>query len=276
MQGFVRATARQGIRLALVALGLTLALSLAFAQRADAAGPSLFAEGLHVSTGAIVDPDDRVWVADHNAGFCRIKPPLDGPGVIDHPQHPGEDVDHTCLGGLLPEAATGPDAAGQPAFIDPSPEFKSSGDEFVLIPDGASPSADVVRADWNPDAGLFEFRDIITMDADAGEDRPRPVAVSAAPDGSAYSSFSARARSSGSSTPSRRVRGSTSSPPPRTAAARVPSPRRTARAARSRRRASRSPRRPACARSSAPRPRRERPARLSPPASSFPASRLRS
>jgi hypothetical protein len=191
MQEVIRATARHGTGLALLALGVTLALalSLAFAQRAGAAGPSLFAEGLHISTGAIVDPNDRVWVADHNAGFCRIKPSSAGPGVIDHPQHPGEDVDHTCLGGLLPEAAIGPDAAGQPAFVDPSPEFASSGDEFVLIPDGASPSADVVRADWNPDTGLFEFRDVITMDADLGEDRPRPVAVSVAPDGNAYVVF---------------------------------------------------------------------------------------
>ena len=191
MHEIVRATARHGIGFALVALSLTFALSvlLAFAQRAAAAGPSLLAEGLHISTGAIVDPDDSVWVADHNAGFCRIKPSTDGPGGIDHPQHPGEDVDHTCLGGLLPEAAAGPDAAGQPAFIDPSPEFESSGDEFVLIPDGASPSSDVVRADWNPDTGLFEFRDIIAMNADTGEDRPRPVAVSAAPDGNAYVVF---------------------------------------------------------------------------------------
>ena len=189
MHEIVRAIARPGIGLTLLTLSLMLTLSLAFAQRAAAAGPSLFAEGLHISTGAIVDPNDRVWVADHNAGFCRIKPSTDGPGVIDHPQHPGEDVDHTCLGGLLPEAATGPDAAGQPAFIDPSPEFESSGDEFVLIPDGAAPSSDVVRADWNPDTGLFEFRDIITMNADTGEDRPRPVAVSAAPDGNAYVVF---------------------------------------------------------------------------------------
>ena len=59
----------------------------------------------------------------------------------------------------------------------------------MLIPDGASPSSDVVRADWNPDTGLFEFRDIIAMNADTGEDRPRPVAVSAAPDGNAYVVF---------------------------------------------------------------------------------------
>jgi len=153
MHEIVRAIARPGIGLTLLTLSLMLTLSLAFAQRAAAAGPSLFAEGLHISTGAILDPNDRVWVADHNAGFCRIKPSTDGPGVIDHPQHPGEDVDHTCLGGLLPEAATGPDAAGQPAFIDPSPEFESSGDEFVLIPDGASPSSDVVATRSTVGAG---------------------------------------------------------------------------------------------------------------------------
>jgi hypothetical protein len=191
MQGTAtRAAARGPARAVLLVLGLALALGLGFAQRAAAAGPSLFAEGLHISTGAIVDPEGRVWVADHNAGFCRIKPSTtSGAGTIDHPQNPGEPGNRTCLGGLLPEAATGPDAAGQPAFIDPSPEFNSSGDEFVLIPDGASPSSDVVRADWNPDTGLFEFRDIIAMNADTTEDRPRPVAVSAAPDGNAYVVF---------------------------------------------------------------------------------------
>jgi hypothetical protein len=190
MLGEFRVPAWGPARAVPLVLGLACALALASAPRAAAAGPSLFAEGLHISTGAIVDPDGRVWVADHNAGFCRIKPAAVGPGTIDHPQNPGEDVQHTCLGGLLPEAATGPDAAGQPAFIDPSPEFPSSGDEFVLVPDGASPSSDVVRADWNPDTGLFQFRDIITMDADpTGEDRPRPVAVSAAPDGNAYVVF---------------------------------------------------------------------------------------
>jgi hypothetical protein len=190
MQGIFRAPARRTVGAVLAAFGLAVVPALASADGAAAAGPSLVAEGLHISTGAIVDPTDRIWVADHNAGFCRIKPSTDGgPGAIDHPQHPGEDVAHTCLGGLLPEAGTGPDAAGQPAFIDPSPEFRNSGDEFVLIPDGASPSSDVVRADWNPDTGLFEFRDIVTMNADATEDRPRPVAVSAAPDGNAYVVF---------------------------------------------------------------------------------------
>jgi hypothetical protein len=153
-------------------------------------GSSLVAGGLHISTGAIVDPDGRTWVSDHNGGFCRTTPAgEDGAGTIDHPALPGDAGPRTCLGGLLPEAGTGPDAAGQPAFIDPSPDFHNSGDEFVLIPDGASPSSDVVRADWNPDTGLFEFRDIVTMNADTTEDRPRPVAVSAAPDGNAYVVF---------------------------------------------------------------------------------------
>src|SRR5687767_10357580 len=117
MQGVsMRAPAPRTAMTVLFVLGLALACALAFAQRAAAAGPSLLAEGLHISTGAIVDPANEVWVADHNAGFCRIKRSNLGPGVIDHPQTPGDnDSNRTCLGGLLPEAATGPDAAGQPA-----------------------------------------------------------------------------------------------------------------------------------------------------------------
>ena len=142
-----------------------------------------------------------------------------------------------------------PTPRASPPSSNPSPEFESSGDEFVLIPDGASPSSDVVRADWNPDTGLFEFRDIIAMNADTGEDRPRPVAVSAAPDGNAYVVFQRSGTIQRIVDPESPTRRSTSSPPRRTAAARAPSPRRTAPAARCRRRASSSPRRPACARS---------------------------
>jgi hypothetical protein len=91
-----------------------------------------------------------------------------------------------------PDAATGPDAAGQPAFHDPTPEFPGSGDEIALIPDGASPSMDVWRAHWNPHTKLFETdpaTDIIAMDADTAEDRPRPTTVSIAPNGTAYVVF---------------------------------------------------------------------------------------
>jgi hypothetical protein len=175
---------------------VSLLLALGWAASASAApGPSLYADGLHVPAGGIVAPDNRVWVSDHNGGFCRLTSPGDrGPGTIDHPSLPGTPatVQRTCLGGLLPDAAPGPDAAGQPAFSDPTPEFAGSGDEIVLIPDGASPSMDVWRAHWNPHTQLFEAdpgTDVISMDADTAETRPRPTAVSIAPDGDAYVVF---------------------------------------------------------------------------------------
>ena len=73
-----------------------------------------------------------------------------GSGHIEHPQLPGDAGARTCLGGLLPDAGTGPDAAGQPVLVDPTPDWPGSGDEVALIPDGASPSSEVVRAQWNP------------------------------------------------------------------------------------------------------------------------------
>ena len=146
-------------------------------------GSSLYATGLHISTGAIADPYGRIWVADHNAGFCRVsKPTEDGPGTIEHPQLPTDTSIATCLGGLLPQAGPGPDAAGQPAFVDPTPDKPGNGDEVALVPDGASHSSEVTRAQWNPDTGLFEVRDVVTL---AGE-RVRPVAVALGPDGQAY------------------------------------------------------------------------------------------
>jgi hypothetical protein len=170
----------------LMAVGFAVALVALWAPNASAAGSSLYAEGLHISTGAIEDPRGRVWVADHNAGFCRVTEPTDdGPGTIEHPVRAGDTATPTCLGGLLPGAGTGPDAAGQPAFVDPSPESPDSGDELALIPDGASASSDVVRAQWNPDTGLFEFKDVVTMVGD----RTRPVAASLGPDGNVYVVF---------------------------------------------------------------------------------------
>ena len=149
-------------------------------------GSSLFADGLHISTGALVDPDGRTWITDHNAGFCRvIDPTEDGPGRIEHPQLPGDLDTQTCLGGLLPGAGQGPDAAGQPVFIDPTPDQSGSGDEIALIPDGASPSSDVVRVQWDRRSGLFKFKDIVTMNGA----RTRPVAASLGADGNVYVVF---------------------------------------------------------------------------------------
>ena len=112
-----------------------------------------------------------------------------GPGRIDHPEIPGDDGPRTCLGGLLPEAGSGPDAAGAPAFVDPTPDQNGSGDEVVLIPDGASPSSDVVRAQWNPDSGLFEFLDTVPMIQSVRTSASRPVATSLGADGNVYVVF---------------------------------------------------------------------------------------
>ena len=149
-------------------------------------GASLTGEGLHISAGALVDPDGRTWVADHNGGFCRMTEATDaGPGHIDHPQHPGDAGPRTCLGGLLPDAGTGPDAAGQPVLVDPTPDWVGNGDEMALIPDGASPSSEVVRARWNPHTGLFEFVDTISMLGARG----RPTSLSVGPDDAVYVGF---------------------------------------------------------------------------------------
>ena len=157
------------------------------AGRRSTRGSSLIATGLHISTGAIVDPVGRTWVADHNGGFCRVTASDDdGPGRIDHPELPGADGPRTCLGGLLPEAGHGPDAAGQPAFVDPTPDQNGNGDEVVLIPDGASPSSDVVRAKWNPDSDLFEY---LTTSDDHRRRGARPVATSPGADGNVYVVF---------------------------------------------------------------------------------------
>jgi Bacterial Ig-like domain len=170
----------------LAAVGFAVAAVVLWAPNASAASSSLYTEGLHISTGALEDPRGRTWVSDHNAGFCRVTEPTDdAPGTIEHPLDADDDAKPTCLGGLLPGAGIGPDAAGQPAFVDPSPEFPDSGDEIALIPDGASASSDVVRAQWNPDSGLFEFKDVVTT---IGA-RTRPVAASLGPDDNVYVTF---------------------------------------------------------------------------------------
>lgn len=194
------------------ALGAALLAMGAGAGQAQAAGSTLVGNGLHISTGALVDPNGRTWVADHNAGFCRVaKSTDDGPGVIEHPQRPDEGGPQTCLGGLLPDAQPGPDAAGAPTFLDPSPEFAGSGDELAFIPDGASPSSEVVRARWNPHTGLFEYQDTVTMQGARG----RPVSASLGPDESVYVSFQRettiqRITDAASDTPAAEVIGRTS------------------------------------------------------------------
>jgi hypothetical protein len=180
----------------IAALGLCLLLLLALAGTASAAGRSLYGTGQHLATGSIIDPAGRVWVADHAAGFCRITVPRPGsPADIDHPRFTG-DPDHpdlTCLGGLRPGAGAGPDAAGAPAFFDPTPDDAAtplvdegnSGDEAAFIPDGAAPSSDVVRVRWNPATKLFAFDGVVPM---SGQ-RARPVATALGPDDRIYVVF---------------------------------------------------------------------------------------
>ena len=73
------------------------------------------ADGMHISTGAIIAPDGTTWVSDHNAGFCRVSAPTDTDlGHIEHPQRPGDGGPRTCLGGLLPDAGPAPTPPASP------------------------------------------------------------------------------------------------------------------------------------------------------------------
>jgi hypothetical protein len=184
------------VRLAFL-LPIAAALFLFAAATARAAvGTSLYANGLHISTGAIIDPHGRTWVSDHNSGFCRlVDPTTAGPGFIEHPDFdPGTplvpDSLSTCLGGLLAGAGPGPDASSAPAFYDPTPAAPDSGDERVYVPDGAAPSSEVYVLGWHPDTGLFSTDGTVTMDADpARPTRSRPLAASVGPDGFIYVGF---------------------------------------------------------------------------------------
>src|SRR4051812_10144215 len=180
----------------LLPLTILAALAAAPTSAQAAVGTSLYATGLHISTGSITDPDGRTWVSDHNAGFCRIvDPTAAGPGHIEHPDFdpatPNTPTDTpTCLGGLLAGAAPGPDASSAPAFFDPTPASPNSGDEKVFVPDGAAPSSEVFILGWHPDTHLFTNDGVVTMDADpARATRSRPLAASLGPDGFVYVGF---------------------------------------------------------------------------------------
>ena len=149
------------------ALLAAVVLLLTVAQAATAAGPAPFAGGLHISTGPIVDPAGRTWVADHNAGFCRVSDPAPPElGTIEHPQTPGAEGPRTCLGGLLPEAAIGPDAAGAPALVDPTPDTRATATRGSRSSRrGLAEQLGVARA-LQPGHRLFRDADEIHMDAD--------------------------------------------------------------------------------------------------------------
>src|SRR4029079_10892988 len=141
------------------------------------------AGGLHISTGSIQAPDGSLWVTDHNAGLCRVsKPSFNDAGTIEHPQLPGGAGPNTCLGGLLPEAREGADAAGQPVLLDPTPRNPGSGDEVAIVPDGARPSSELWRAQWNPGSKRFDPLDTIAGPLDDDADTARPTAVALGPD----------------------------------------------------------------------------------------------
>ena len=173
---------------------IAIAFLLYAAPSAHAAvGTAVYATGLHINTGGIVAPDGRIWVSDHNAGFCRVKDATaNGPGYLEHPDFDpntpaGPDETPTCVGGLLAGAAAGPDASSAPAFYDPSPLLVGNGDERVYVPDGAAPSSDVFVLRWQPATHLFTWTDgdVVTM---VGA-RVRPLAASLGPDGFIYVGF---------------------------------------------------------------------------------------
>ncbi|HJZ61633.1 MAG TPA: hypothetical protein VKD47_05665, partial [Miltoncostaeaceae bacterium] len=142
------------------------------------------ATGLTVPAGAISDPAGRIWVSDHLQGFCRVTPA----GVVENPHSPpiAGDPAPTCLGGLGLRTAA-PAAAGQPVFLDPTPQSPGSGDELALIPDGAANGTGLVRARWNPATGLFDLQDEIPLAS--GGIANRATAVSLGADGSLYIAF---------------------------------------------------------------------------------------
>ena len=169
------------------AFGTALALLALSGEPASAAGSSLYGEGLHVSAGALVDPDGRTWVADHNGGFCRMTRPSDTRHAqIEHPAHPGDPGARTCLGGLLPDAGTGPDAAGQPVFVDPTPQWVEQRRRGRPHPGRRVPELGRrARPAGTRTPSLFEFQDIITM---IGA-RVRPTSLSLGPDDAVYVGF---------------------------------------------------------------------------------------
>jgi hypothetical protein len=152
-----------------VGLGIALALaSLAAAQGALGAGASTFvAAGLTGPFGAVVAPDNSVWVADTNLGFCKVT-------GDPTPFAFGSVIPSTCLGGAVP-IAPGPTLSGQPA------ELTTGLGTFVFLPDQGTPAA-VFRATWNPPTGTFvNAQPIFLSPADNANMRPSAASTTADP-----------------------------------------------------------------------------------------------
>ena len=141
----------------LATLPIALASLLIVAAAASAAGTAtVTATGLTEPSGAIVDPENHVWVSD-GSGFCETTatdPPSAGPGTIT----PACDTT----------------VSGQPA--------ETANRQFVLIPDGKRGTS-IHRLKW--DAG----RDSYFADGEIPVGHPIPAGVGIGPDGAAYVIF---------------------------------------------------------------------------------------
>ena len=187
-----------------------------------------YADGLHIATGALEAPDGSVWVTDHNAGLCRVSAPtLDGAGRIVHPELPSGTEERTCLGGLLPNAREGADAAGSPALVDPTPGKPGSGDEVVLVPTARrSRRRCGARSGTSARSASTRSTRSTARPPTPAERGPRPTAAAVGPDGNVYYVTKTPTGSSRSATRRRRPRPPASSATRPTAAA--PSPSRSA------------------------------------------------
>ncbi len=169
-QGRWRGTLRRfgGILAALtVVVGLVAPTALSDEPR------RVIANGVTDTGGLLVDPAGRIWVSDAVRGFCRVSESSGSTGSIEA---------GTCLGGNSGNA--GPARPGAPALVDPTPQSAGSGDEVVLIPDAAAGSSRIVRARWS--SGRFTYFSTLSI---FGDGDLRPVAVTTAPDRSAYVVF---------------------------------------------------------------------------------------
>ena len=124
-------------------------------------GSSLFAGGLHISTGAIVDPNGRTWVADHNGGFCRVTPADRGRRRARSTtrRSPGDPGARTCLGGLHARGRHRPRRRRPAGLRRPDAETcRAAATRWPSSRTAPRPSSDVVRAAVEPRHGPVRVR----------------------------------------------------------------------------------------------------------------------